>query len=123
MFRFLLAGGANTLLGFGLIVLFMEVLGWSPYASNLSAYGITFLTSYALHRAVTFRSSGDPKSELLRFAAIYAGSFVVNFVALAGFVVVLPALAAQVAASAVFVAASYGGQRLYVFSRGIKGPR
>lgn len=113
--RYLVAGGMNTFLGYGLIVVFMEGLHLSPHASNLMAYAITFFTSYALQRVITFRSSGNLKIELLRFSVIYAGAFAVNFIALTGFIKLLPGLVAQVAASAVFVAASYCGQRLYVF--------
>jgi len=114
--RYLLAGGANTLLGYGLIVLFMEVFGLSPHVSNLMAYTITFFTSFALQRSVTFRSAGDPRAEILRFTVVYVGAFLVNFVALTGFVDLMPKLLAQIAASVVFVVASYCGQRLYVFS-------
>jgi putative flippase GtrA len=113
--RYVMAGGANTLIGFSLIFYLMEYAGFSAYWSNGLAYGITFFTSYFLHRGVTFRSNDKKRQEIPRFVVIYIFSYLANGLALSVFIHLQSPLVAQVSASAIFVLTSYVGQKFFVF--------
>ena len=114
--RYLLAGGANTIIGFSLILFFLEYVKLSAHYSNGLSYSITFITSYLLHRRFTFRSNGEKRDEIPRFILIYIGAYIANYVALSLSLEILSQISAQGVASGVFVLTSYIGQKLFVFN-------
>lgn len=117
--RFLVVGGINTLWGYGLIFGFMYLAGWSPEASNIAGYLISFVMSYALHRRFTFRSENAKRREFLRYVAVFAVAFCANLAALGIFIhgFGLHEGLSQVGAGGVYVLTAYLLGKLYVFRK------
>lgn len=121
--RFVLIGGINTVVGYGLYALlylsagrFIGYLG-ALYISYVIAIGIAFV----LHRRFTFRVSGTGNVflDLVRFAAVYVVSLIVNTLllpVLIEFGHVQP-LVAQAAIVIVTTLISYFGHKLFSFRR------
>ncbi len=87
--RFLLVGGINTLVGYGLFALFQWSLGRSiGYLGSLVAsYAIATVIAFSLHRKFTFRvRSGQPFIDFARYAGVTAISLLLNAGILALFV-------------------------------------
>jgi putative flippase GtrA len=93
----------------------MEGLEISAHWSNTLAYAITFVTSYVLHRWVTFKSDGKKCQEIPRFVLIYVMSYLANYLALSFFLYFLTPIISQAGASIVFVVTSYLGPKIFVF--------
>lgn len=117
--RFVGVGVANTLWGYGLIFAFMYLGHWSPEVSNTAGYFISFGTSYALHRRVTFRSDNAKRSEFLRYIAVFAVAFLANLFTLAVLVRLLGVHEglSQILAGGVYVVTAYLLGRAYVFRK------
>lgn len=119
--RFLIAGGINTVIGYGLFAFFEltfgEVIGYlgSLYASYLIAICI----AYSLHRSFTFRVSHKTQllPEFLRFASVYVVALGINTLALPVLVEFgrLEPLAAQAIVVVVTTLLSYFGHKLFSF--------
>jgi putative flippase GtrA len=71
--RFLLVGGFNTVLSYGILLALDFFL---PYRF---AYGISFVISviinFLTHKHITFRSRGKALKELIKFVCVYAALF------------------------------------------------
>lgn len=65
MFRFVLVGLSNTLIGMGVIYLAWRGLGLGDLPANMIGYGIGFVWSYGLNRLWTFQDSGAYLANLL----------------------------------------------------------
>lgn len=116
-FRFVTVGFLNTALGYCIIFGCMYLAGLSAEISNLMGYGIGLVTSYVLNRHYTFKSKAKHQGEILRFVTVFAISYAANFMTLVLLIRKLGAHegAAQIAAGAVYVLASYALNKLYVF--------
>lgn len=117
--RFLTVGVFNSVLGWASIFGSMYFLGMSPEASNVLGYSIGLSSSFVLNRSFTFRSSGRPGGELVRFLGVFLLAFGANLIAL--FVLVRVFLVheavSQVLAAVVYVISSYMLNRNYVFQQ------
>ncbi len=85
--RFVVVGGVNTVVGYGLFVVFQLLLGrYIGYLGSLYAsYALATVLAFVLHRRFTFRAhgSGNGFVEFLRFESVYVVSLVSNTVLLA----------------------------------------
>lgn len=67
LWRFLLVGVVNTLVGTGIMFVFYNVLHFSYWVSSASNYVFGSLLSYLLNRAFTFQSKDRAAKTLPRF--------------------------------------------------------
>jgi putative flippase GtrA len=114
--RFLLTGGVNTVVFYGLYLLLLR-LGW-PYVLALTAeYAGGIVAGYLMNRYWTFRSHGRPERGFLKYCATYGVVFVLNL-AFLGAIVKLgllgPALG-QIAAFSAATVVSFLLQNFWVF--------
>jgi putative flippase GtrA len=121
--RFLLVGGVNTLVGYGVYALLFLFAGGSiGYLACLYlSYAIGVSVAFVLHRRFTFRVAGSGRVgiDFLRFASVYIVALVINTLALpllveAGHV---NPLVSQALALVVTTLLSYFGHRFYSFRR------
>ena len=122
--RFLIVGGVNTVIGYGLFALLQltvgDVIGYlgSLYIST----AIAVLIAFVLHRRFTFRVSGSGSvlRDFLRFASVYAVSLAINTAILPVLVELahLDPLVAQAITIVVTTLISYFGHKLFSFRRG-----
>ena len=135
--RFLMVGGINTLVGYGLFLLFDWLLGrYIGYLGSLyCSYLLATVFAFVLHRRFTFRAtkSGRVMIDFLRFQSVYIVTLIVNTIALPLLVQIagLHPFVAQACVVVVATIISYLGHRHFSFRRprvtGIKdsevGPR
>ncbi|MET1002510.1 MAG: GtrA family protein [Acidimicrobiia bacterium] len=121
--RFVIVGGINTVLGYGLFVLFEFTIGDTiGYLGSLYAsYVLAIVVAFALHRRFTFRVSGTGNVviDFLRFASVHVVALVINTVALPLLVEIvgLEPLVAQAIVVVVTTLVSYFGHKLFSFRR------
>lgn len=121
--RFVLVGGINTVVGYGVFALLYLAVGHSiGYLACLYlSYAIAITVAFVLHRRFTFRvaASGRIAVDFLRFASVYVVALVVNTVALPLLVEVghVHPLLAQAFALVVTTVLSYFGHKFYSFRR------
>lgn len=115
--RFLLVGMFNTVFGFAVIFACMYPAKLGPLLSNVIGYGCGLVTSYALNKWFTFRSTARGTAEPLRFLLVFGLSYLLNLAALFVFVryLAMHEGLAQLVAGAVYVGASYVMNRVFVF--------
>ena len=117
LLRYLVVGVLNTLLGFGLVLLLQEAMGFSPFTANVAGYAAGLVCSYFLNRRFTFKSQRRHRDALPSFAAAAAVSFGVNLGVLAVSLKLLhlPPVFAQTLAAVSFTGCFYVLSRLFVF--------
>lgn len=115
--RFLLAGVANTALGYAIIFGCMYLAGMSPELSNAAGYTVGLLVSYFLNRHFTFRSAQRRSTEFVRFALVFVTAYTANLVALIFLVRALAVHAglSQVIAGVIYIVTAYLLNKHYVF--------
>jgi putative flippase GtrA len=121
--RFLIVGGVNTLVGYGLFALIQFLFGQRiGYLGSLySSYLIATVLAFTLHRRFTFRAheSGRLMLDFVRFAAVNVVSLLLN----TGLLALLVELAhwnaylAQAASVVVTTVVSYVGHKWFSFHR------
>ncbi len=125
---FLMVGGINTVVGFGVFVVCSETVGhmvdqrFGKIAGSLVTVGVSHVLSvlfaYVMHRRFVFRVHGHVLRDLMRFWSVYLAGLGVNAVALPLLVELgmqrIPAQAVIIAASALL---SYFGHRHFSFRR------
>ena len=80
--RFLIAGGINTLVGFGIIFLLM-FLGVSPQISNIFGYAVGLMVSFLLNRNWVFSAyNASIRRQIISFLLIFIVAFAINFLVL-----------------------------------------
>ncbi|MGO9100177.1 MAG: GtrA family protein [Mycobacterium sp.] len=89
---FLLVGGINTVVGFGIFVACSETVGhfvdrrFGTVAGSLVTVGISHvlgvLFAFVMHRRFVFRVRGHVLRDLVRFESVYLTTFGINAVAL-----------------------------------------
>lgn len=121
--RFLVVGGINTVLGYGLYVIFLLTVGQVVgYLGSLYlSYGVAMVVAFSLHRRYTFRvaSSGNRFVDFGRFVAVNFVSLAINSAALPLLVelVHLHPLVAQAIVVIASVIVSYFGHKWFSFRR------
>jgi putative flippase GtrA len=121
--RFLLVGSANTVLGYGTILLFQLGLEWPPVWSNSMGYAVGLSVSYWLSRTFVFRSQRGHSKSLPLFAFVAVGCFGLNLLVLKVAVdwFALHAVFAQAIAIASYTIAFYLLGRHLVFRQNAPG--
>ncbi|PRY68921.1 putative flippase GtrA [Glaciihabitans tibetensis] len=121
--RFVLVGGVNTVLGYGLFAAFYFSLGATiGYIGSLYAsYAVAIVVAFVLHRRFTFRvnGTGNPAVDFLRISGVHAVALVVNTIALPVLVeyAQLDPLPAQALIVMVTTLISYFGHKVFSFRR------
>lgn len=121
--RFVMVGGANTAIGYGLFLLFELTTG--PYLGYFfSLYASFFLASivaFTLHRHYTFKvnGTGNVFIDFVRFLSVYVVALLLNSIALPVFVELLglPPWMAQAIIVVVTTLVSYFGHKYFSFRR------
>jgi len=121
--RFLVVGGINTVVAYGLFVLFQLTVGDTIgyFGSLYLSYALAILLAFVLHRRFTFQVRGQRMIVLdfLRFISVYAVTIVINTVALPLLVEVvgLHPVLAQALCVLVAMAISFVGHKWFSFRR------
>jgi putative flippase GtrA len=115
--RYVAVGVLNTFLGYFVIFGCMYLLGMHPVASNIAGYAVGLVVSYTLNRSYTFNSTQDRRPEILRFLAVFAIAYMLNFVALLLLIYEfgMHEGLSQVAAGVVYVGSAFLMNKYYVF--------
>lgn len=115
--RYIAVGVLNTLLGYFIIFACMYILGMNPVASNVAGYAVGLIVSYTLNRNYTFNSTQDRRTEIVRFLAVFAIAYALNFIALLLLIYELGMHegVSQVAAGIVYVGSAFLMNKYYVF--------
>ena len=122
--RFLIVGGINAAIGYGLFVAvelaFGKVIGY--LGSLYISYVISVIISFVLHRRITFRAhrtGGSILIDFLRFSSVYLVSLAFNTVALPLLVELghLPPIGAQAILVVVTPVITYLGHKYFSFAR------
>jgi putative flippase GtrA len=115
--RYLMVGVANTLVGYAVIFFCMLGLGLSPALSNLLGFCVAVVCSFLLNRRFTFRSDGQMRRELPRFAASTLLAYLLNLATLLVCIDLLqvPPIWAQLVAGAVYTGSSFLISKFWVF--------
>jgi putative flippase GtrA len=116
--RFVLAGLANTALGYGVFLLLWGWLSAAPGTANAVSYALGLLQSLLLNRWFVFRGARLSAGAVLRFALGFALAYALNLGTLHALIGLglHPALA-QIGAMAVYTLAFYAVNRLWVWRR------
>lgn len=127
--RFVIVGGVNTIVQFGLFAIFDQG-DRSPvrYLGSLyGSYAIAVVIAFFLHRRFTFRATGNgrPVIDFLRFASVYVVSLAINTALLPLLVEAahLAPLVAQAIATVITVLLSYFGHKYFSFHRRTPRPK
>lgn len=117
LIKYLVSGGVNTLVGYGIFLALLTYLGWSPELANAAGYGVALVVAYMLNKIFVFKGSAPARKAVPKFLVAFALAFSANQLVLTGLVRVLdfrPELA-QVIAMVVYTVAFYLLNKNYVF--------
>ncbi|WP_309065064.1 GtrA family protein [Microbacterium sp.] len=67
--RFIVVGVLNTAIDFGILLL-LTSLGMGMFLANVISTSTAFGFSFVANRSFTFRSSGDARVQIVKFAAV-----------------------------------------------------
>lgn len=126
--RFLIVGGFNTAVGFGVFVAVDFTLGrWitaqssavlSSVVTLVVAHLLAAVVAFVLYRRFVFRVSGNVVVDFLRFESVYLVPLGVNLVVLPAVVAAgAPAILAQAVILVLMTLVSYFGHRYFSFRR------
>lgn len=119
--RFLLTGGIGFLADAGALALLLASTPLDPLTARLVSIGFALTVTWLVNRTFTFRpSSRGVVREGARYGGVGIGASLVNYVAYAGALALVPGLPPLVAlafGSAVAIAASWFGYSRLVFDR------
>ncbi len=115
--RYIIVGVLNTLLGYLVIFSCMYLVGMSPEASNMTGYAVGLVVSYVLNRNYTFNSTQERRKEVIRFVAVFAVAYGLNFATL---LILIHRLGmhkglSQIFAGVIYVGTSFLMNKYYVF--------
>lgn len=125
--RFLAVGATNTLVGYGLFVLFAQVLFAHIYLGYLLAlivsYCISITLAFYLYRRLVFVVTGHVIRDFIRFVSVYLVSIGVNAALLPLLVEVvgIHPLIAQALILVITTLVSFFGHKLFSFRRPAPG--
>lgn len=119
--RFLIIGGINTVVAYGLFVAFEAAFGGRYLLSLLLSYLVATMLAFVLHRRFTFAVTGRARlvADFLRFESVYVVMLSANAVLLPVLVELAgwSSLAAQAAIITVTTVMSYLGHKFFSFRR------
>ncbi|TFC72411.1 GtrA family protein [Cryobacterium sp. TMS1-20-1] len=119
--RFLIVGGTNTVVGFGLYTgLWLTIGHVIGYLGSLyGSYALASLLAFNLYRRFVFHVRGNVLVDFLRFQGVYVVSLVINTVSLPLLVELLgwSPLSAQAVIVVVTTTVSYVGHKFFSFRR------
>ncbi|MCY7326430.1 MAG: GtrA family protein [Microbacteriaceae bacterium] len=119
--RFVVIGGINTIVAYGLFAAFEAAFGGRYLLSLLLSYLVATMLAFVLHRRVTFAVSGRASlvADFLRFESVYVVMLAANAVLLPVLVELAgwSSLAAQAAIIVVTTIVSYLGHKFFSFRR------
>jgi putative flippase GtrA len=82
LFRYLLVGVTNTLVGYGVILFVQLGLGVHAIVANALGYFVGLVVSYWLNRVYTFRSTQSHAKSIPTFVAVAGMCYVLNLAVL-----------------------------------------
>ena len=114
---FLVAGGAATVVHYGVLVALVESGATGPVAGALAGYLCGGVVSYALNRRLAFRSERRHREAIWRFAVVAGVGFGLTGLAMAAFTARLgwPYLPSQVLTTGLVMFWSFAAHRLWTF--------
>ncbi|MCW2754126.1 MAG: GtrA-like protein [Marmoricola sp.] len=119
--RFLVVGGANTVLGYGLFILFHALLGHHVQylVLLLPTYGLSIPIAFASQRILVFDTHGNAWVDFARYTTVQLSSIGLNAAVLAVTVEVLglSVVLGQMVALVVVVVVTYFSHALFSFRR------
>lgn len=132
--KYNLIGVANTLLTVVVVWVLHQLLGWNVVLANFLGYVLGGCNSYVWNRRWNFRSTNRHGPEILRFLVIFALAYLLNLGVLLGMERLLalppaapllawcapyakPGFLAHLVANAVYVVASFGLYKSWVFKK------
>jgi len=119
--RFIIIGGINTVVAYGLFVAFEAAFGGRYLLSLLLSYLVATMLAFVLHRRFTFAVTGRASlvADFLRFESVYVVMLSANAVLLPVLVELAgwSSLAAQAAIIIVTTIISYLGHKFFSFRR------
>jgi putative flippase GtrA len=78
LFKFLLVGVVNTLIGLSVIWAMKELTRASDTTANITGYAVGVTLSFLLNKRWTFGFSGESAASLLRFLIVFAAAYMAN---------------------------------------------
>lgn len=123
LWRFLLVGAANTLVGSGVMLLLYNLAQCSYWLATAANYVVGGVLSYFLNKYFTFRSRKRSWREVGRFVLTVAACWLIAYGLakplmlrlLAGRSLQLQENAAMLVGMALYTALNYFGQKLFAF--------
>lgn len=119
--RFLLTGGIGFLADAGALALLLASTPLDPFTARVVSIGFALTVTWLINRNFTFRpSSRGVVREGARYGGVGIGVSIVNYLAYAGALALVPGLPPLLAlafGSAVAIAASWFGYSRLVFDR------
>lgn len=116
--RYLAVGVANTVFGYGAILVMQLHFGFHPVLANTLGYTVGLLLSYALNRKYTFRSQRDHSKSAPIFIVAAGVCFAINILTLQFSINILelPATVSQALAILTYTILFYVANRYLVFN-------
>lgn len=119
--RFLVVGGANTLVGLGLFALFHTLAGDRvPYPLVLvPTYAVGIVIAFTSQRLLVFKVRGEMWRDLVRFSLVQVSALILNGLLLVPIVELTPlgVLPAQIVCLGLVVVGTYAAHALFSFRR------
>ena len=117
VFKYLIAGLVNTLVGYGVFLLLLASSSMLPEVANAISYVIALVVAFILNKVFVFKSSVKNAVAIPKFIAAFAISFLVNQLVLILFYRLLnsPAAIAQIPAMVSYTIVFYVLNKHYVY--------
>lgn len=125
LFRFLIVGVINTLVGSAIMFGLYNLAGWGYWPSSAANYILTSILSFFLNKYFTFQSKAWSGGEVLRFAANIAVCYALAYGAakplvrllLSGASAAVRDNVSMLAGMVLFTTCNYLGQRFFAFKK------
>ncbi len=117
IFRYLLAGTINTIVGYCIFLVMLYIVNVNPYYSNIVGYIFGLIIAYILNKLFVFKNKTTTKTSIYRFFIAFILSFFINLFVLFIFVDILnqsPAIS-QIVAMTFYTIIFYLLNKFYVF--------
>lgn len=116
LLRYLVAGVANTAVGYGVFLLLHGVAGLAPHAANAGSYAVGLLVALLLNRYFVFHGAKVTPAAVWRFALGFVVAYALNLAVLSlGLGLGAPAWLAQIFAMVVYTLCFYAINRMWVW--------
>ena len=131
-FKYNLIGVMNTLITLASVWVMHQLLDWNLELSNFLGFIFGAINSYFMNRIWNFKSQNRKRSEIVRFAVVFAAAYLLNLATLEATVYALgtdgcrpftdfisrymkPGFFANLVANAVYIVASFTLYKKWVF--------